>query len=105
MLLDTLKKFPTLWVILACFAVFPVFTSVYDLPFWNDVMMRIMLLGMAAMGLNLVLGFGGMISFGRGGLRRAWGDYRIFSASYQRHLFHHDHAGLCADAVFFLRWS
>ncbi|NCF48751.1 MAG: branched-chain amino acid ABC transporter permease [Bacteroidetes bacterium] len=64
MLLDTLKKFPTLWVILACFAVFPVFTSVYDLPFWNDVMMRIMLLGMAAMGLNLVLGFGGMISFG-----------------------------------------
>ena len=26
--------------------------------------MRIMLLGMAALGLNLVLGFGGMVSFG-----------------------------------------
>ena len=35
-----------------------------DLPFWNDVSMRIMLLGMAALGLNLVLGFGGMVSFG-----------------------------------------
>jgi branched-chain amino acid transport system permease protein len=40
------------------------FTSTFDLPFWNDVVMRIMLLGMAAMGLNIVFGFGGMVSFG-----------------------------------------
>ena len=43
---------------------FPIFTHFANLPFWNDVAMRIMLLGMAAMGLNLVLGYGGMVSFG-----------------------------------------
>ena len=46
------------------FALFPIYTGVADLPFWNDVAIRIMLLGMAAMGLNLVLGYGGMVSFG-----------------------------------------
>ena len=64
MILDLLKKFTTLWVILVLFAIFPIFTNILDLPFWNDVVMRIMLLGMAAMGLNIVFGFGGMVSFG-----------------------------------------
>ena len=64
MILDLLKKFTTLWVILVLFAIFPIFTNLLDLPFWNDVVMRIMLLGMAAMGLNIVFGFGGMVSFG-----------------------------------------
>jgi len=53
-----------LWLLIAGFAVFPIVTELVDLPFWNDVAMRIMLLGMAAMGLNLVLGYGGMVSFG-----------------------------------------
>ena len=53
-----------LWMLIAGFALFPLFTHIADLPFWNDVAMRIMLLGMAAMGLNLVLGYGGMVSFG-----------------------------------------
>ncbi len=53
-----------LWLLIAGFAVFPIFTHLANLPFWNDVAMRIMLLGMAAMGLNLVLGYGGMVSFG-----------------------------------------
>ena len=53
-----------LWLLIAGFALFPLFTHFADLPFWNDVAMRIMLLGMAAMGLNLVLGYGGMVSFG-----------------------------------------
>ena len=53
-----------LWVLIAGFALFPIYTHFADLPFWNDVAMRIMLLGMAAMGLNLVLGYGGMVSFG-----------------------------------------
>ena len=52
------------WFLIAGFALFPIFTHFADLPFWNDVAMRIMLLGMAAMGLNLVLGYGGMVSFG-----------------------------------------
>jgi branched-chain amino acid transport system permease protein len=64
MILDLLKKFTTLWFILVLFAIFPIFTNILDLPFWNDVVMRIMLLGMAAMGLNIVFGFGGMVSFG-----------------------------------------
>ena len=53
-----------LFGLLAGFALFPVYTAYADLPFWNDVAMRIMLLGMAAMGLNLILGYGGMVSFG-----------------------------------------
>ena len=53
-----------LWLLIIGFALFPIFTHFADLPFWNDVAMRIMLLGMAAMGLNLVLGYGGMVSFG-----------------------------------------
>ena len=53
-----------LWTLIAGFALFPIYTHVADLPFWNDVAMRIMLLGMAAMGLNLALGYGGMVSFG-----------------------------------------
>ncbi len=51
-------------LILAGFALFPIYTGIADLPFWNDLAMRIMILGMAAMGLNLVLGYGGMVSFG-----------------------------------------
>ena len=64
MVLDLFKKFTTLWIILIVLAFFPIFTATFDLPFWNDVVMRIMLLGMAAMGLNIVFGFGGMVSFG-----------------------------------------
>jgi len=53
-----------LWLVVAGFGLFPMFTHLADLPFWNDLAMRIMLLGIAAMGLNLVLGYGGMVSFG-----------------------------------------
>ncbi len=52
------------WVVIAGFGLFPIFTQIADLPFWNDLAMRIMLLSIAAMGLNLVLGYGGMVSFG-----------------------------------------
>jgi len=63
-LADGLARNRLLVVILAGFALFPIYTAVADLPFWNDLAMRIMILGMAAMGLNLVLGYGGMVSFG-----------------------------------------
>ena len=63
-LLDIFKSSPALFVLLLGFGLFPIYTSFADLPFWNDVAMRIMLLGMAALGLNLILGFGGMVSFG-----------------------------------------
>ena len=61
---DGLARNRLLVLILAGFALFPVYTGIADLPFWNDLAMRIMILGMAAMGLNLVLGYGGMVSFG-----------------------------------------
>ena len=61
---DGVKSNRLLWALIAGFALFPIYTHFADLPFWNDVAMRIMLLGMAAMGLNLVLGYGGMVSFG-----------------------------------------
>ena len=55
---DGMRDNRLLWALIAVFALFPIFTHFADLPFWNDVAMRIMLLGMAAMGLNLVLGYG-----------------------------------------------
>ena len=61
---DGIRDNRLLWLLIAGFALFPIFTHFAGLPFWNDVAMRIMLLGMAAMGLNLVLGYGGMVSFG-----------------------------------------
>ena len=61
---DGVESNRLLWTLIAGFALFPIYTHFADLPFWNDVAMRIMLLGMAAMGLNLVLGYGGMVSFG-----------------------------------------
>ena len=61
---DGVKSNRLLWALIVGFALFPIYTHFADLPFWNDVAMRIMLLGMAAMGLNLVLGYGGMVSFG-----------------------------------------
>ena len=64
MVFELFKKFRTLWSILIFLGLFPIITTALDLPFWNDVVMRIMLLGMAAMGLNIVFGFGGMVSFG-----------------------------------------
>ena len=63
-LLDGISRNRILFGLLAIFALFPIYTGIADLPFWNDLAMRIMLLGMAAMGLNLVLGYGGMVSFG-----------------------------------------
>ena len=64
LLLAGVREQRMLFGLLAGFALFPAYTAYADLPFWNDVAMRIMLLGMAAMGLNLILGYGGMVSFG-----------------------------------------
>jgi len=63
-LADGLARNRLLVLILIGFALFPIYTGIADLPFWNDLAMRIMILGMAALGLNLALGYGGMVSFG-----------------------------------------
>ncbi len=49
---------------LALLAVVPPLTGIMDAPFVLDIVMRMLCLAMAAISLNLILGYGGMISFG-----------------------------------------
>lgn len=53
-----------LTIVFACFAALPIFTILADQPFWLVVGTRIVVFGLAAVGLNLILGFGAMVSFG-----------------------------------------
>jgi len=56
-----------LWVaavIIALLALFPLLVYLLDQPFYQDVVNRMMILAMAAITLNLILGHGGMVSFG-----------------------------------------
>lgn len=55
------------WVLcalIALLAVGPVLIALTDQPFYMDITSRIMILAMAAVGLNLIVGYGGMVSFG-----------------------------------------
>jgi len=45
-------------------AIAPVLIAITDQPFYLDITSRIMILAMAAVGLNLIVGYGGMVSFG-----------------------------------------
>lgn len=57
----------TTWVMLIVLAVFafaPFITEALDRPFWLLVATRLVILSIAAVSLNLVLGYGGLISFG-----------------------------------------
>jgi len=51
-------------VTLGFLAVLPVLTTVFGGPFYLEFASRIMILAIAAVSLNLILGYGGMISFG-----------------------------------------
>ena len=51
-------------VCLALFALVPVAASAFDQPFLLDIFDRIMIVSIAALSLNLIMGYGGMISFG-----------------------------------------
>ena len=42
----------------------PYIANVFDEPFWLDLMIRFMVFGIAAVSLDLILGYAGMISFG-----------------------------------------
>ncbi|NMM44463.1 branched-chain amino acid ABC transporter permease [Rhodospirillaceae bacterium KN72] len=50
--------------VLIVLGLMPVLTTVFDQPFYLDIATRIVILAVAAASLNLILGFGGMISFG-----------------------------------------
>jgi branched-chain amino acid transport system permease protein len=49
---------------LAMFAVVPPLTVIFDQPFYLDMIARIMVFAIAAVSLDLILGHGGMVSFG-----------------------------------------
>ena len=51
-------------LVLLALAVLPPFSDAVGEPFYVDFAIRIMILSIAAVSLNLILGFGGMISFG-----------------------------------------
>ena len=51
-------------LVLLTFAILPGLTAAFDQPFLLDLALRMMILATAAVSLNLILGYGGMISFG-----------------------------------------
>ena len=53
-----------MFAVLAAFALMPVFTGLTDQPYLLDIATRMLCLAIAAVSLNLILGYGGMISFG-----------------------------------------
>jgi hypothetical protein len=107
----------------------PPFVLALGQPFYVDLARRIMILAIAAVSLNLILGYGGLVSFGHaayigigayavgilgfygifnGWLHIAGRDRRLGARRarhrrgldpHQRHLLHHDHARLHADAL------
>jgi branched-chain amino acid transport system permease protein len=50
--------------ILVILALVPLLTALFEQPFYLTIVARIMIFGLAALGLNLILGYGGMVSFG-----------------------------------------
>jgi branched-chain amino acid transport system permease protein len=51
-------------ITLALFALVPPLTEIFDQPFYVDMVARIMILAIAAVSLDVILGYGGMVSFG-----------------------------------------
>jgi ABC-type branched-subunit amino acid transport system permease subunit len=91
-------------VIFALLAVVPMFAAWTEVPFYSDFGRRIMILSIGALSLNLVMGYGGLISFGHA-VYIGIGAYTV--AICRRHqpadagrIFHHDYAGAGADDVF-----
>ena len=51
-------------VLLALLAAVPPLAAAFDQPFYLDLLRRVMIFAIAATSLNLILGYGGMVSFG-----------------------------------------
>jgi branched-chain amino acid transport system permease protein len=51
-------------LLLVAFAALPVYTVSFEQPFYLALVRRIMILAIAALGLNLIMGYGGLISMG-----------------------------------------
>ena len=68
-------------VLLAGLALVPLFAAWLNEPFWVTLFTRILVFALAAMGLNLVLGFGAMVSFGHA-MYLGLGAYAVGILSY-----------------------
>ena len=68
-------------VSLAFAIVFPHVVAALGAPFYTSLATRILIFALAALSLDLILGYGGLVSFGHG----VHGDRRL----HRRHLFHH----------------
>ena len=58
---------PRTWILIALLALLaavPPLAAYFGQPFYLDLLRRVMIFAIAAISLNLILGYGGMISFG-----------------------------------------
>jgi len=58
---------PQLWaaaLLLGRLGLVPVYAAVFEQPFYITLFARILIFAIAALGLNLILGYGAMVSFG-----------------------------------------
>ena len=115
--------------LLVLLALLPVYCTVTGNYFLMSLFTRILILGMAAVSLNLIMGFGGMVSFGHAaylgiggyavgilakeGINSGFIQWPVallasalfalgvgaLSPAHPRRLFHHDHARLRADGL------
>ena len=58
------RQFMVILVVFALLAIIPAIAAWTDVPFYNDLGLRLMILAIGALSLNLIMGYGGMISFG-----------------------------------------
>jgi branched-chain amino acid transport system permease protein len=58
------RQFIVLLLVFAVLAIIPAIAAWTDVPFYNDLGQRMMILAIGALSLNLIMGYGGMISFG-----------------------------------------
>src|SRR5262249_48843921 len=115
--------------VIAILALVPIYAAASGNTFMISLFTRIVILAIAAVSLNLIMGFGGMVSFGHaaylgirgvsggiflqgrsefgpvamaagsGGVGAVRGDGRRAVAAHARRLLHHDHAGVRADGL------
>src|SRR5881628_3226377 len=90
-------------------ALVPPAAAALNQPFYVDLFRRMMIFALAALSLDLVLGYGGMVSFGHAaylgigayavGILAGGARHRCDLDPDQRRVLHHDHARLRADAL------
>ena len=72
------------WAILAALGLAPIAIVIFDQPFLLDLITRLVIIAIAAVSLNLILGYGGMVSFGHAAFLGI-GAYAVAIPSYYDH--------------------